>query len=173
MSGATSGGPARLRKEIIERLGDFERQYLALETAMEAFGVDFELVAFRRAFETRTEIEAYNRAQTVEHAVTRVQGFVAELAIRGVKLAELPLPKGDEGQAERAFTSLAKAKVIEAPLSRRLKKAQRARNRIAHGYVELPAGQVHATALLVREAALEFIGPFRRWIEQYVEVGGE
>lgn len=135
---------------------------------MSAFGENFELGEFKRAYETTTEMEDYNRAQAVERALARVQNYVADLAIAGVKLAQLDPPTGDEGPAQRAFTALSKAGVIDGGLCRRLKRAQRARTMIEHSYVQVPAGNVHSSAELVREAARDFIAPYRNWIEDYL-----
>ncbi|HUB98420.1 MAG TPA: hypothetical protein VMS11_01195 [Solirubrobacterales bacterium] len=165
---APKGGPRRLQREIVQRLADFPRQFGAFENAMAAFGEGFELGEFKRAFETDSDLDAYNDAQAVERGLTRVQGFVAELAVRGAKLTGLELER-DGSVVERSFSALVGAGVIDASLSRRLKRAQRARSRIEHGYAETSAGEVHAAAELVHDAAPEFIGPFRRWIEPFLE----
>jgi uncharacterized protein YutE (UPF0331/DUF86 family) len=160
---------ARWRREIVEHLADFPRQCAALETAMAAFGEDFEMASFKRAYETTTEMEEYNRAQAVERALARVQNYVADLAIAGIRLAQLqPAGQGHEGAAQRAFTTLADAKVISRALCGRLTRAQKARTLIEHSYVTVPAGNVHSAAELIHEAAREFLGPYRTWIEDYL-----
>jgi uncharacterized protein YutE (UPF0331/DUF86 family) len=159
---------ARWRGEIVEHLTDFPRQYAALENAMAAFGDDFELAEFKRAYETETDMEAYNRTQAVERALARVQNYVADLSIAGTKLAQLDAAAGNEGAAQYAFSALVKAGVIDGALCRRLKRAQRARTMIEHSYVQVPAGNVHGGAELVREAARDFIAPYRNWIEEYL-----
>ena len=70
----------RWGRQVVRHLEDFPRQYAALETAMAAFGDDFDLVRFKQAFDTTEDMEAYNRVQAVERALGRVQNFVAELA---------------------------------------------------------------------------------------------
>jgi uncharacterized protein YutE (UPF0331/DUF86 family) len=160
---------ARWQREIVEHLADFPRQYAALESAMAAFGEDFELGELKQAYETETDMEAYNRAQAVERALARVQNYVADLSITGVKLAQLaPAKAGSEGPAQRAFSTLAGAGVIDGALCRRLNRAQRARTMIERSYIQVPAGNVHGGAELVREAARDFIGPYRTWIEQHL-----
>jgi hypothetical protein len=62
---------ARWRDIIIGHLKDFPRQYAALENALNAFGDDFELPAFKAASDTTDDMEAYNRVQAVERAVAR------------------------------------------------------------------------------------------------------
>ena len=171
MAGATprKAELARWRREIVEHLADFPRQYAALETAMAAFGDEFELAAFRQAYETATDMEAYNRAQTVERALARVQNYVADLSIGGVKLARLkPAESRNEGAAQRAFVTLAGEGVISKALCNRLKRAQKARTLIEHSYVQVPAGNVHGAAELIHEAARDFVGPYRAWIEEYL-----
>lgn len=159
---------SRWQREIVEHLTDFPRQYAALESAMAAFGENFDPGEFKRAYETTTDMEAYNRAQAVERALARVQNYIADLSIAGAKLAELEMSGGDEGPGQRAFAALAKAGVIGGGLCRRLKRAQRARTMIEHSYVQVPAGNVHGSAELVREAARDFIGPYRTWIEDFL-----
>ena len=137
---------------------------------MAAFGGDFDLKLFKQAFETHEDLEAYNRVQSVERALGRVQNFVAELADAGVTLARLPRPPmtKDGCQAQQAFEALRDAKVMGGSLCRQLTRAQRARSRIEHGYVETPAGDVHRAAELVHESALGFIAAYRPWIAEYL-----
>ena len=87
---------------------------------MAAFG-DFDLQEFKRAFDTADDIEAYNRVQSVERALARVQNFVAELAQAGSKLAQLPPPaERHASAAQAAFMALREAGVLSKPLCRRL-----------------------------------------------------
>lgn len=58
--------------------------------------------------------------------------------------------------------------MLDNALCRRLIRAQRARTTIEHGYVQLPAGDAHRAAELIRESAREFIGRYRSWIEGYL-----
>lgn len=159
----------RWRREIIDLLTDFPRQHAALEAAMSAFGEDFELSRFKQAYDTETDMDAYNRVQAVERALGRVQNYVADLSIAGVKLAGLTLSEANhEAVAPRAFASLREAKVIGAELCRRLIRAQKARTMIEHTYVKVPAGNAHRAAELVRESSRDFIGRYRTWIEEYL-----
>jgi hypothetical protein len=61
---------ARWRDIIIGHLGDFPRQCAALESAMSTFGDDFELAAFKDAFDFirayRRWIEPYISAPRIE-----------------------------------------------------------------------------------------------------------
>ena len=142
---------------------------------MATFGGDFDLQEFKAAYNTTDDMEAYNRVQAVERAVGRVQNFVAELATAGARLAQLPLPKlADDGSpAQQAFEGLREARIIDGELCRRLTRAQKARSMIEHSYVQTPAGDVHRAAQLVREAARDFIGPYRTWIEAHLQEGTE
>jgi uncharacterized protein YutE (UPF0331/DUF86 family) len=159
----------RWQREIVDLMADFPRQHAALEAAMAAFGEDFELARFKAAYETKTDMDAYNRVQAVERALGRVQNYVADLSIAGVKLAGLELTGADhQALAQRAFTTLRDAKVIGAELCRRLVRAQKARTMIEHSYVEVPAGNTHRAAELVHESARDFIARYRAWIEAYI-----
>jgi len=157
---------ARWRREIVDLLEDFPRQHAALGSAMAAFGEPFDLKRFKVAYETQTDMEAYNRAQAVERALGRVQNYTADLAIAGVRLAGLEsTTPADGGPARQAFEALRTAQVIDGELCRRLLRAQKARATIEHSYVNVPAGTVHRAAQLVHESSRDFAGPYRRWIE--------
>jgi hypothetical protein len=158
----------RWQRDIVRRLEDFPRQYSALENAMGFFGEDFDLKVFRDAYNTTEDMDAYNRVQALERAMSRLQNFVAELAEAGAKLAELPSDpnKPRTSAAQQAFDALRDAGVINGALCLRLTRgAQSARSRIEHGYVDVPpAGDVHRAATFVHDAARDFIGRYRAWI---------
>jgi uncharacterized protein YutE (UPF0331/DUF86 family) len=141
---------------------------------MAAFGDDFDLTLFKRAFETTEDMEAYNRVQAVERALGRVQNFVAELADAGVSLVGLGRPPIAEhgSRAQQAFEALRDADVIDGSLCRRLTRAQKARSTIEHGYVQTRAGDVHRAAELVHESARQFIGAYRGWIAEHLDEDG-
>jgi uncharacterized protein YutE (UPF0331/DUF86 family) len=162
----------RWQRDIIRHLEDFPRQYAALERAMAAFGGDFDLQQFKDAYNTLDDLDAYNRVQAVERALGRVQNFVADLAQAGVKLAQLPRASDTQGSdAHQAFAALRDARVIGGALCRRLTRAQDARTMIEHGYIQVPAGHVHRAAELIHDAALDFIGRYRVWIEPHLGDG--
>ncbi|HTA12665.1 MAG TPA: hypothetical protein VK765_04520 [Solirubrobacteraceae bacterium] len=162
----------RWRRDVIRHLEDFPRQYAALEHAMAAFGDDFDLRAFKLAFETTDDISAYSRVQALERALGRVQNFVADLAVAGMKLAQLPsVPGTRESQSHQAFAALREAGVIDGGLCRRLTRAQDARTMIEHGYVTVPAGRVHQAAKLIHDSARDFVGSYRTWVEPYLRDG--
>lgn len=156
---------AHLLTEIVAHLEDFPRQLLALETAMERFGEDFELSQFKPSFDGDDGSEAYNHVQAVERGFARVQNYIAQLSISGVALAGLDLPKRHESEVARAFEALKQAGVINASLCRQLKRAQKARTAIEHEYVQVKAGRVHEAVQLVATTAPEFIGAYASWIE--------
>jgi uncharacterized protein YutE (UPF0331/DUF86 family) len=159
----------RWRRQIGELLADFPRQYAALETAMSAFGDDFDLVPFKQAYETETDMDAYNRVQAVERGLGRMQNYVADLSISGARLADLDLSASDhDALAARAFTALKDTGTIGGELCRKLIRAQKARTMIEHSYAEVPAGTVHRAAELIHVSAREFIARYRVWIEDYL-----
>jgi hypothetical protein len=160
----------RWRLAAVRHLEDLPRQYAALEHAMATFGADFDLQQFKEAYNTAEDMDAYNRVQAVERALGRVQNYIAELAEAGVKLAALPRATNSQGSpAQQAgFEAMRDAKVISGGLCRRLVQAQNARTRIEHSYVQTPAGDVHGAAILVRDAARDFMGSYRAWIEPFL-----
>jgi hypothetical protein len=161
----------RLIRRIVAHIDEFPRQHEALVYAMESFGGDFDLGQFKEAFATADDMPAYSRVQAVERGVGRVQGFVGDMACDGVRLGDLPSdPLGGEGfRAKPAFEALRKAKIIDGQLCRRLSKGQDARIEIEHEYVSLRAGKLHESAIVVRDASLEFFELFRAWIEPYLD----
>jgi uncharacterized protein YutE (UPF0331/DUF86 family) len=161
--------PATLRAEIISHLKDFSIQLLALESAMEEFGDDFELAQFKRSFERKPDIKAYNNVQAVERAFARVQNYIVQLAESGSMLAGLGLANSHDGSAARALNALRDAGVISANLAKILKRTQKARSEIEHDYVAVKAGKVHEAVELLVAAAPAFIGPYTTWIEPYLE----
>jgi hypothetical protein len=168
-SGARPLDTKRWRLAVVRHLEDLPRQYAALEHAMASFGADFDIQAFKAAYNTSDDMDAYNRVQSVERALGRVQNYVGELAEAGAKLAALPRPADSHrSSTEIAFEAMREAKVISASLCRRLLQAQNARTRIEHGYVQTPAGDVHRAAILVRDTARDFIGSYRDWIKPFL-----
>jgi uncharacterized protein YutE (UPF0331/DUF86 family) len=169
-TGPRKADTRRWQHDILRHLEDFPRQYAALETAMAAFGDDFDLSRFKQAFNTTEDMEAYNRVQAVERALGRVQNFVAQLADAGVGLAQLVRPPMADGgsRAQQAFEALRDAEVIDRALCRRLIRAQKARSAIEHGYLQAGAGDVHRATELIHECARGFIGPYRTWIAEYM-----
>lgn len=133
---------------------------------MAAFGDDFDLSLFKSAYETSNDMDAYNRVQTVERALCRVQNYVGDLTIAAVKLAGLELPRETHtSPTVQALTAMLNAGVISPPLLRTLTRAQEGRTRIEHSYVTVPAGDAHRAAMTVRASSREFIAAFRLWIE--------
>lgn len=158
----------RLRSEIVERLESLPDEILALESAMEEFGDGFALKEFKRAFEKKDGIKAYNRVQAVERAFSRVQNYVVELAERGCRLARLELPDTHEANSARAFAALKDAGVIDVSLCRNLKRTQRARSDVEHDYPGMQAGRLHAAVELGLPSAREFIRPYSAWIAPHL-----
>jgi uncharacterized protein YutE (UPF0331/DUF86 family) len=157
----------RWQNGILRLLVALPDQYAALEYAMATFGGDFDVRSFRRAFDFADGVEAYTRAQAVERALGRVQNFVAELAELDAKLAELP-PTVHGSPAERAFVSLRDAGAIDGELCRQLRRAQRARTRIEHVYLDVTAGETHRAARLIHDTAPRFLARYADWIEPFL-----
>lgn len=169
--GRVQKAPARLREEILARLEEFDYQFLLLEDAIRAFGEDFDLPAFKRAFEKESGVAGSQKVQLVERSFSHVQNFMAQLAEAGGMLAQLEPPKIHEGPAARAFETLEEAGVINASLCTRLKRCQQARSEIEHDYIHVTAGRVHEMAKLAVESAPEFIERYKPWIEPYLRQG--
>lgn len=159
----------RRQRQILDVLAKLPEEHSALEYTMSTFGDDFDLKTFKRAFEGTDGPDAYIRVQAVERGIGRVQNFLTDLAESGALLAELPTPHGEYGsRAQRAFTSLHAAGVIDDELCAQLIEGQRKRSRIEHMYIDVNAGEVHRAARLVHDTAQRFVPRFRDWIEPYL-----
>jgi len=158
----------QLRREVVAHLEDLPRQLLALETAMEKFGENFELSKFKPAFEGEAGSEAYNQVQAVERGFARVQNYIAQLAQNGATLAGLEIPKIHESEAARAFEALREAGAIEASLCKRLKRLQKARAAVEHEYLQVKAGPLHQAVGLLVASARDFVGPYATWVKPYL-----
>lgn len=159
---------AQLRREVVAHLEDLPRQLLALETAMEKFGEDFELSRFKPAFEGDAGSEAYNQVQAVERGFARIQNYIAQLAQNGASLAGLELPRIHESEAARAFEALKEAGAIDTSLCKRLKRLQKVRAAVEHEYLQVKAGSLHQAVELLAASAHDFAGPYRAWVEPYL-----
>jgi hypothetical protein len=150
---------------------DFPRQVAALESAKAEFGEDFSLVRFKEAYNAVDDPRTYNRAQSVERAVGRVQNYLTDLAVDGVRLTGLPVGSHAEGdsKAKPYFDALRDEKVVDGDICGRLEDGQKARSRLEHEYLGTPAGDVHRAAVTVSKTADDFIGPYRAWIEPYLD----
>jgi hypothetical protein len=159
----------RRQRQIVDVLAKLPGEYRALEYAMSTFGNDFDLEAFKRAFEGTDGPDAYIRVQAIERGIGRVQNLLTDLAESGALLAELPIPDGEPGsRAQRAFASLRGAGVIDGELCAQLVEGQRKRSRIERMYIDVTAGEVHRAARLLHSAARPFVPRFRDWIEPHL-----
>lgn len=161
----------RLIRRIVGHMEDFPRQIAALESAMAEFGEDFSLVRFKEAYNAVDDPRTYNRVQSVERAVGRVQNYLTDLAVDGVRLAGLPIGGHADGdsKAKPYFDALREAKVIGADVCGRLEDGQKARSRLEHEYLGMPAGDVYRAAVTVSRTADDLIGPYRAWIAPYLD----
>jgi hypothetical protein len=159
----------RRQRQIVDVLAKLPGEYSALEYTMSTFGSDFDLKAFKRAFEGTDGPDAYIRVQAVERGIGRVQNFLTDLAESGSLLAALPIPDGEHGsRAQRAFVSLRAAGVIDDELCAQLVEGQRKRSRIEHMYIDVTAGEVHGAARHVHGVAPRFLQRYVDWIEHYL-----
>jgi hypothetical protein len=161
----------RLVRRIVGHLEDFARQVVALETAMAEFGENFELARFKEAFNAVDDPRTYNRVQSVERAIGRVQNYLTDLAIDGVRLVGLPVGDHADGDSKVRpyFVALRDERIIDPEVCGGLEDGQKARSRIEHEYLGMPAGDVHRAANTVSKTAEAFIGPYRAWIEPYLD----
>ncbi len=161
----------RLVRRIVGHLEDFPRQVAALESAMAEFGEDFDLVRFKEAYDAVDDPRTYNRVQSVERALGRVQNYLTDLVVDGVRLAGLPIGRRTEGdsKAKPYFDALREGKVIDADVCARLEDGQKARSRLEHQYLGMPAGDVHRAAATIRRTADDLIASYRAWIEPYLD----
>jgi hypothetical protein len=151
-----------LRAKIRERVSDVRRHLVALRVAMADFGEDFDLDAFRAAYDADDPV-ALNRVKAVERGVDQLYNYIVELTAFGLELAELRA-RGDELNARRDLQSLARIGVVGPERVRRLERLRELRRLLVHEYATATAEQVHEAAKLVANEFVPFYDTYRAWI---------
>lgn len=151
-----------LKAKIRDRVADVRRHLIALRTAMAEFGEDFELDAFRAAYDSQDPV-ALNQVKAVERGVDQLYNYIAELAAFGLELAEIRV-RGDDLNARRDLQALKRIGVIGAVRAQRLDRLRELRRLLVHEYATASAEQVHEAALLVAAEFIPFYDAYRTWI---------
>lgn len=157
--------PARartLKAKIRDRVADVRRHLIALRTAMAAFGEDFDLDAFRAAYDSE-DPTVLNQVKAVERGVDQLYNYIAELAAFGLELAEVRARR-DELNARRDLRSLESIGVIGPQRAQRLERLRELRRLLVHEYATATAEQVHEAARLVAAEFVPFYDAYRAWI---------
>ena len=150
-----------LKLRIRDRVGDVRRHLLALRTAMSEFGADFDLDAFRVAFDSEDPV-VLNRVKAVERGVEQLSGFIAELAALGLELAGVR-GRHEEADARADLDALARAEVLPKELTQRLQRLRELRRMLLR---DATAERVHEAALLVTGNLPAFHDRYRDWIQR-------
>lgn len=165
--------PARaraLKAKVRDRVADVRRHLVALRTAMAEFGEDFELDAFRDAYDSADPIPL-NRVKAVERGVDQLYNYIAELAALGLELAAVR-SRGDELNARRDLDALQRIGVIGAERTRRLQRLRELRRLLVHEYATATAEQVHEAARIVADEFVPFYDAYRVWISRGFATAG-
>jgi hypothetical protein len=101
-----------LKAKVRDRVSDVRRHLIALRAAMAEFGEDFDVDAFRAAFDT-DEPARLNQVKAVERGVDQLYNYIAELTAFGLELAEIRR-RGDELDARRDLAALPRLGVVGA-----------------------------------------------------------
>ena len=136
-----------LKAKIRDRVGDVRRHLVALRVAMAEFGEDFDLDAFRAAYDTEEPV-SLNRVKAVERGVDQLYNYIAELTSFGLELAEVRR-RGDELNARRDLAALRRIGVLGPERARRLERLRELRRLLVHEYATASAEQVHESARTV------------------------
>jgi uncharacterized protein YutE (UPF0331/DUF86 family) len=151
-----------LKAKIRERVGDVRRHLIALRVAMAEFGEDFDLEAFRTAYDT-DEPARLNQVKAVERGVDQLYNYIAELTAFGLELAEVRR-RDDDLNARRDLAALPRLGVLGPERARRLERLRELRRLLVHEYASASADQVHEAALIVSDEFAPFYDAYRRWI---------
>jgi len=138
------------------------RHLVALRAAMAEFGEDFDLDAFRAAYDSDQPVPL-NQVKAVERGVDQLYNYIAELTTFGLELAEVR-SRGDELNARRDLAALRRLGVLGPERVRRLERLRELRRLLVHEYATASAEQVHEAARVVADEFLPFYDAYRRWI---------
>ncbi len=129
---------------------------------MAEFGEDFDLDAFRAAYET-DDPARLNQVKAVERGVDQLYNYIAELTSFGLELAGLR-QRGDELNARRDLAALRRIGVLSPARARRLERLRELRRLLVHEYATASADQVHEAARIVANEFVPFYDAYRVWI---------
>jgi uncharacterized protein YutE (UPF0331/DUF86 family) len=151
-----------LKAKIRDRVSDVRRHLAALRVAMAEFGEDFDLDAFRAAYDT-DDPARLNQVKAVERGVEQLYNYIAELTAFGLELAEVR-KRDDELNARRDLAALRRLGVVGPQRARRLERLRELRRLLVHEYANASAEQVHEAARIVADEFVPFYDAYRRWI---------
>ena len=151
-----------LKAKVRDRVADVRRHLIALRTAMAEFGEDFDLDAFRAAYDSDDPV-ALNQVKAVERGVDQLYNYIAELTAFGLELAEVRT-RDDDLNARRDLQSLVRIGVLRPGQGRRLERLRELRRLLVHEYAAATAEQVHEAARLVAAEFVPFYDAYRAWI---------
>jgi uncharacterized protein YutE (UPF0331/DUF86 family) len=151
-----------LKAKIRDRVADVRRHLVALRTAMAEFDEDFDLDAFRTAYESEDPV-ALNRVKAVERGADQLYNYVVELAAFGLELAEVR-PRNADLNARRDLQSLRRIGVIGRERAQRLERLRELRRLLVHEYATATADQVHEAARIIAAEFAPFYDAYRAWI---------
>ncbi len=114
-----------LKTTIRDRISDVRRHLLALRAAMAEFGENFDLDAFRAAYDSEGPT-GLNRVKAVERGVDQLYNYIAELTAYGLELADIRT-RGQETNARADLDALARIGVIGPERKRRLQRLRELR----------------------------------------------
>lgn len=151
-----------LKAKIRDRVADVRRHLIALRMAMAEFGENFDLDAFRAAYDSEDPV-ALNQVKAVERGVDQLYNYIAELTAFGLELAEVRA-RDDELNARRDLRALERIGVIGPQRAQRLERLRELRRLLVHEYATATAEQVHEAARIVAAEFVPFYDAYRAWI---------
>jgi len=151
-----------LKAKVRDRVSDVRRHLVALRAAMGEFGEDFDLDAFKVAYDSE-EPARLNQAKAVERGTDQLYSYIAELTAFGLKLGGVG-GRDDELNARRDLAALSRLGVVGPERARRLERLRELRRLLVHEYATASAEQVHEAARIVADEFAPFYEAYRRWI---------
>lgn len=153
-----------LKAKVRDRISDVRRHLVALRAAMAEFGDDFDLDAFKAAYDSEDPREL-NRVKAVERGVDQLYNYIAELTAYGLELAEVR-NRGQETNARVDLDALARIGVIGPERRRRLQRLRELRRLLVHEYATATAEQIHEAAEIIANEFIPFYDNYRDWISR-------
>lgn len=165
-AGGADGGfdPEVALDRIARRLQRMPGERTALQLAMGDFGEDFDVAAWREAYDSMDPIDM-NRVRQVTAGYAELVNHCTELVRAAVSLAELR-PRDRRLDAPGDYRALARDGGISKERAQELIRLNTVRNHLAHIYIDVDAGEAHAAVLKLLEELPGFVKDFTAWLER-------
>lgn len=134
----------------------------ALQLAMGQFGEDFDLDAWRTAYDSPDPLDM-NRVRQVTGGYAELVNHCTEMVRAAVSLGALrPLDRRLDAPGD--YRALAQAGGVSKESARELIRLHSTRNKLAHIYIEVRADELHAAVLALLDRLPRFVKDYVAWL---------